>query len=133
MVNHMIKNNGFSLIEIIVVVGVLSLLIVGAVFLGFPEYKRYIISAEREYLVDALLESRARSLTSNTIFTVKTWTNGYCIQDDSNLCVVPFHNLPENISLKNQDLGTSTSISLTLENSINTEVIIDQNGLINGR
>jgi len=137
MVNYMNKKNaqktGFSLMEMIVVVGILSLLIAGAFVMGFPEYNRYLIASEREYLIDTLLESRARSLTSNAVFAVKTWPNGYCIQDISNLCVVPFHNLPENISLKNQDLGTSTALYLTLEDSLKTEIIIDQNGLINGR
>jgi len=133
MVNYINKKTGFSLIEIIVVVGILSLLIASAFVIGFPEYNRYVIASEREYLIDTLLESRARSLTSNAMFAVKTWSNGYCIQDISNLCVVPFHNLPENIYLKNQDLGTSTIISLTLEDSLNADVVIDQNGLINGR
>lgn len=62
------KNRGFSLIEIVVVLGILSVLVSGAFFIGFPEYDRYIISSERDYLADTLLENRARTLANDEIF-----------------------------------------------------------------
>jgi prepilin-type N-terminal cleavage/methylation domain-containing protein len=135
---YMKNSNGFSLIEIVVVMGILSLLVTGAFFIGFPEYNRYVISSEHEYLVDTLLESQARSLVSGTHFVVSTWSNGYCIQDISNLCVVPVHNLPRNMVLASVNFATSTKIILTFtdsppENFLKMEINIDQNGFILGR
>jgi prepilin-type N-terminal cleavage/methylation domain-containing protein len=124
------KSNGFSLIEILVVIGILSLLITSTFFIGFPEYNRYIISSEREYLVDTLLESRARSLVGSTEFIVSITSHGYCIQDISNLCVTPFHELPPNMTLMNIDFATSTKIIIALENILKAEINIDQNGFI---
>jgi prepilin-type N-terminal cleavage/methylation domain-containing protein len=125
------SSNGFSLIEIIVVMGILSLLIASAFFIGFPEYNRYLISSEHEYLVDALLESRARSLVGGAQFTVATWSNGYCLQDISTLCIMPFHNLPSNMVLTSIDFATSTKIRIGFfESSIQTEINIDEYGSI---
>lgn len=131
------NSDGFSLIEIIVVMGILSLLVTGAFFIGFPEYDRYVISSEREYLVDALLESRARSFVSGQTFVVSTWSNGYCIKDGSGLCVGLVHGLPSNIVLTSFDLATSTKIVLDLGSNatssvFRTEINIDQYGFIDG-
>lgn len=132
------KTNGFSLIEIIVVMGILSLLATSAFFVGLPEYNRYIISSERDLLVDALLESRARSFAAGTQFAVNIFSNGYCIKDSSNLCVVPFHNLPTGMVLTSVDLATSTKMALAFTDSgsegvLKVEINIDQNGFIDGQ
>jgi len=136
---YMVRNIlGFSLVEVLVAMGILSLLITGAFFVGFPEYNRYVISSEREYLVDALLESRARSFASSSVFFVSVSPNGYCIQDSSGLCVVPFHNLPANMTLTSTNFATSTEMIISFvgidpKNLPNAEIIIDQNGFIDGR
>lgn len=129
------KNFGFSLIEIVVVMGVLSLLIVGAFFIGFPEYDRYVIFSEREYLADTFLESRARTLASGSSFIVSTWSDGYCIKDVSDLCVTPIHNLPSNMTLTSIDLATSTKITIAFsgsvpEKTLKIEINVDQHGLV---
>lgn len=138
-INKNMKNHiGFSLIEIIVVISILSLLITGAVFVGFPEYNRYLISSERDYLVDMLLESRARSMVGESLFVVGTWSNGYCIMDSSGLCVVPVHDLPANMSLISLVSATSTKMIIAFSDvgsgsAPNEEIIIDRNGFINGK
>lgn len=138
--------NGFSLIEIIVVTGLLSVLVTSAFFIGLPEYNRYILSAEREYLIDTLLESRARALVSGSFFVVSIWSNGYCIKDVSSLCVVPIHDLPANIVLTSIDSSTSTKMLLaftddvsktvtdnTKVNALVAEINIDKYGFIDER
>lgn len=136
MANNYTENfSGFSLIEILVVIGILSLLITGAFFIGFPEYKKYLIYSERDYLIDTLLESRARSLVGGVSFTVGVWSNGYCIKDVSNLCVVPFHNLPPNMVLINTNFATSTKMTITFsdipaDSALKAEINIDQHGSI---
>lgn len=120
------------------VMGILSLLIAGAFFIGFPEYDRYILSSERDYLIDTFLESRARSLASGSIFVVSTWSNGYCLKDSSDLCVVPAHDLPKNMILTSVDLATSTKIILSFSNGgsesvLQTEINIDQYGYVDGQ
>lgn len=124
------KSLGFSLIEIVVVVGILSALMSGAFFIGLPEYNRYVFTTERQYLVDALLESRARSLASGESFNVSIWPNGYCIQDSSGQCIVPFHSLPSNMFLIRNVFATSTVMVLSLDGIQSSEIIIDQNGFI---
>jgi len=129
------NSNGFSLIEIVVVMGILSLLVAGAFFIGFPEYDRYAIYSERDYLMDMLLESRARSLVSDKTFVVSTWSNGYCIKDISGLCVSPAHDLPSNMTLESISLATSTKIIITFAGGApgsvpRAEINIDQNGFI---
>ena len=127
------KYRGFSLIEIVVFVGILSTIITCALLIGFPEYNRYILSSEKDYLVDTLLESRTRSLVSDKLFEVSTWSNGYCIKDVSGLCVTPVHELPSGMSLDGVYLATSTKMILSLENILKTEINIDQNGFIDGQ
>jgi prepilin-type N-terminal cleavage/methylation domain-containing protein len=132
------NSNGFSLIEILVVMGILSLLVAGVFFIGLPEYNRYLISSEREYLVDALLESRARSMVGGTPFVVSTWSNGYCLKNTSNLCIGPVHNLPSNMLLTSINFATSTKIIISIagglsNEALKTEINIDQYGFIDGR
>ncbi|HAO64531.1 TPA: hypothetical protein DCQ44_00950 [Candidatus Taylorbacteria bacterium] len=127
------KNGGFSLIEIVVVMGILSLLIAGAFFIGFPEYNRYIISSEREGLVDALLEARTRIFVEDQKFVVSTTSNSYCIKDPQDLCISLAHSLPANLILKTITLATSTKMILSFSEGLATEIIIDQNGYIDGR
>ena len=125
------KACGFSLIEVVVVLGILSAMVVCTFFIGFPEYNRYLIYLERQYLVDTLLESRTRSSVGDNSFVVLTWTSGYCIQDLSNLCVVPAHSLPVNTTLEEFNFATSTKF--VLKNTIQVEVNVDQYGFVDGQ
>jgi prepilin-type N-terminal cleavage/methylation domain-containing protein len=132
---NMKEFGGFTLVEVLVVMGILSLLVASALFIGFPEYNRHIIYSERDYLVDTFLESRARSLVSNESFFVSVWSNGYCIKDVLGLCVDPVHNLPSNMMLISTSLPTSTKIVIafataSLESVLRAEINIDQNGFV---
>lgn len=126
------NSNGFSLVEIVVVISILSLLVTSVFFVGFPEYNRYLIYSERDYFIDTFLESRARLLVSGTTFVVSTWSDGYCIKDISGLCVGPVHNLPSSMTLTSMNFATSTKMIIS-GNSIQVEINIDQNGFIDGR
>ena len=106
------NQNGFSLIEVVVVTGMLSLLVAGAFMIGLPEYNNYILSSEREYLSDTLQEAKVRSFASGGTFVVSAWTGGYCIKDISDLCVVPVHNLPLNMIVSSE---SSTTIEIDYE------------------
>lgn len=117
------------------VIGILSLLVAGSFFIGFPEYSRYVIYSERDCLVDTLLESRTRTFVTGMPFVVSTWSNGYCIKDFSGLCVVPVHDLPPNMSLTSIDFATSTKMTIAFtdvssENVPQVQISIDQYGFI---
>jgi type II secretory pathway pseudopilin PulG len=128
------KNRAFSLIEVVLTVGIISALMASVLLIGIPEYNRYVIYSERQYLVDEILESRARSLASGGIFNVSTWTNGYCIQDLSGLCIDPIHNLPPNVMLTSTNFATSTKLIIAFsdlsENGLQAEINVDQYGFI---
>ncbi len=126
-------SNGFTLIEVLVSLAILSMIAISAVYIGFPEYDRYLMNSEREYLTDALIESRARTLVSGSEYFVNIWSNGYCIKDDSDLCVVPAHDLPVNFTISSFDLATSTKIVISTSGGISSEINLDQNGFIDGR
>ena len=125
------KYSGFSLIEIVVVVGILSMLLISTYFIGLPEYSRFVISTEKDYLADALLESRTKSLAGDESLTLAIWPTGYCIQNTSNVCVMPFHNLPVNMALKKNKLATTTQY--VIEDGVQTEIITEKYGYIDGR
>lgn len=135
---NVMKNcKGFSLIEIVVVVGILSLLISTAFFIGFPEYDRYVLYCERDYLVDTLLEARAKSFVGGTELGLSVWSNGYCIKDYLGLCITPVHDLPANTVLTRVDFATSTKFVLAFtsnapESLLRIEINTDQYGFIYG-
>jgi prepilin-type N-terminal cleavage/methylation domain-containing protein len=126
------KSFGFSLIEIVVVIGILCLLLAGAFYVGLPQYDNYLLSSERRFLTEAFLESRARSFVHNTPFVVGIWSSGYCIQDALFVCTTPSHILPANMTLQSFKFATSTKI--ILHGSIqSTEINLDQYGFVDGQ
>jgi prepilin-type N-terminal cleavage/methylation domain-containing protein len=84
------NNSGFTLIEILVFLAIFGILLCVALFIGLPQYNTYVVSIEKQYLVDALLESRVKSLTGEGSFVVATLSNGYCIQDETHFCIFRF-------------------------------------------
>ena len=50
--------NGFSLIEVVMVIGIISSIIPAAYVIGLPEYDRYISRSQKEAFVDQLFDAR---------------------------------------------------------------------------
>jgi len=113
---------GFSLIEIIVMLGIFVALIQGAFFIGVPEYKRYVFDAEKNFYVDALLECRSQAMSSGQNCAVQGLVPG--LADG-------FFSADGLFSTSDLD-STSTVVKIS-DGVNNDEISIDQNGFIDGR
>ena len=154
------KNNfwrrGFSLIEIVVAVGVLGALLSATFLIGLPQYDRYALDFERQSLVDVLLDCRSRALSGADKNGIKIWSDGYCTingndsdsSSSTSLCVGEKYDLPTGVLLTSRDGFSqgffsaqglfSTSTILTLEftqasSTLNYQIDLDSDGFIDGR
>lgn len=55
---------GFTLVELLVVVGITTTLLGSALFMGIDSYKRYAFHAEQQVVVSVLEKARSRSLNN---------------------------------------------------------------------
>ena len=141
--------NAFSLIEVMVFVGIFAVLIKSAFLIGLPEYKHYVLGAEKKFLVDTLLESRSQALATGKSYGVKIWDSGYCTVDslETILCLSQPYRLPVQMSVVGLSQGVFLGQGLFLTTELNAsstivkinydgqtdEINIDQNGFIDGR
>ena len=58
------KESGFTLIEILVTVAIITVLVGMALFLSFDSFRRYNLNAERDMLVGVLETARSRALNN---------------------------------------------------------------------
>ena len=76
------ENSGFSLIELVVFIGIFVSLFYAAFSIGLPEYNRYVLDQEKQTLVDELLDSRSLALAAGTpVATSTTFMGGQIIID----------------------------------------------------
>ncbi len=79
---------GFTLVELLVVIGITTILLGSALFIGMDSYKRYVFHAEQQILVSVLEKARSRALNN-----IHNSAHGVCFQGSQyvifrNACVV---------------------------------------------
>lgn len=66
---------GFTLVELLVVVGITTILLGSALFMGIDSYKRYAFHAEQQLVVSVLEKARSRSINN-----IQQSSHGVCFQ-----------------------------------------------------
>lgn len=108
--------NGFSLIEVVVAVGIIAAIVPAAYTLGLPEYDRYVSRLKKEAFVDQLFDDRSRAMATG---------NSLSSEGGDGKSIGVFSAQGSFISLS----GGSTSVNIKVDEY---EVNIDQNGFIDG-
>jgi len=77
------KNNGFSIIELIVVIGILSILLAIATMNGREWMERYRVEGQTKELYTDLMSARVNAMQRNRMFFVTLAANQYAIYEDT--------------------------------------------------
>ena len=77
------KNNGYSIIELIVVIGILSILLAIATFSGHEWLERYRVEGQTKELYADLMNARVSALQRNRVFFVTLAANQYTVYEDT--------------------------------------------------
>ena len=101
------KKRAFSLIEVVVVLGIIAALVPAAYTIGLPEYDRYISRLKKEAFGDGLLDDRARAIATG---------KNVAVHDDGGNFIGTF----------------SAQGKLTASTTNEYKVNIDENGFIDG-
>jgi Tfp pilus assembly protein FimT len=130
MLNVKSKSLGFTLIEILIVIGILIVIIMFGLFLSFDFYRNYSFRSERNIIISVL--QRARSQSMNNINQVR---HGVHFQASPTLQYImyecPGNILPCTYAASSADIVVNSSYSINVTSpSLPFDVVFDQ---LNGR
>lgn len=109
-------NHGFTLIEILVALGIVAILFTASSFLNFNSYNRELLESEQETLVSVLITARSRSMNN-----IDASRHGVKIEDDN---FILFRELPydEEIIPRNSNVKNTSTLDTVIFEQLSGEI-----------
>lgn len=123
------KDNGFSIIELLVVIGIVSILLAIAAINGRDWMDRYRVEGQIKEMYTDLMNARVSAMQKNRVFFVTLAPNQYSIYDDTYSAINPSSPDGDGVLQRGNDrLVMQKTIQYTLNSS--GDFNFTQNGLV---